>query len=61
MRKHKRRRVSLILLRKWLLQIVCQQEKCDQDKILPMALVPAIIILIPSGYGDDVQYKSAVA
>lgn len=61
MRKHKRKRVSLTRLRKWLPQRVCQQEKRDQDKILSMALVAATIILIPSGYGEDVQYQPAVA
>lgn len=40
---------------------MCQQEKHDQDKILSMALVTAIITLIPDEYGDDVQYQPAVA
>lgn len=40
---------------------VCQQENRDQDKIHPVALVTAIIILIPTGYGGDVQYKPVVA
>lgn len=40
---------------------VHQQKKCGQGKILSMTLIAAISILIPSGYGNDMEQKPTTA
>jgi len=40
---------------------VHQQKKCGQGKILSMTLITTVSILIPSGYGNDMEQKPTTA